>query len=222
VSATRAAWAAFPWQDLYSFGVIVRDLLRDGRHPRELLCEELGPRNLEALEEIGGRLDDPGANRSRYPGPGYQTARDVLHALDRVSFASMAPMGIPGLAPVPEKGVTLPTSRTRVAGSHRINSVIEHPLFQRLHNLPQLDLIHFVLPGATHTRFVHALHVYDLARMAVCYQLYARSSPIVTAASPVRSNTMSTATDPGTSNSGFIHAGRGGRGKESKKLIAER
>jgi HD superfamily phosphohydrolase len=36
-----------------------------------------------------------------------------------------------------------------------------------LHNVPQLDQLHFVLPGAQHSRFIHALHTFDLARSAV-------------------------------------------------------
>jgi HD superfamily phosphohydrolase len=47
-----------------------------------------------------------------------------------------------------------------------IFDIIEHPWFQRLRNIRQLGLTSFVYPGATHTRFQHALgalHLMDLA-----------------------------------------------------------
>jgi len=44
--------------------------------------------------------------------------------------------------------------------------IVEHPWFQRLRNIKQLGLTSFVYPGATHSRFQHALgalHLMDLA-----------------------------------------------------------
>ncbi len=35
--------------------------------------------------------------------------------------------------------------------------LVEHPYFQRLRNIKQVSLTHYVYPGALHTRFHHAL-----------------------------------------------------------------
>lgn len=45
--------------------------------------------------------------------------------------------------------------------------LIEHPYFQRLRRIKQLGLTNFVYPGATHTRFQHALGSLHLMSMAI-------------------------------------------------------
>jgi uncharacterized protein len=48
-----------------------------------------------------------------------------------------------------------------------IFDLIEHPWFQRLRNIKQLGLTSFVYPGATHSRFQHALGALHLMDMAI-------------------------------------------------------
>jgi uncharacterized protein len=48
-----------------------------------------------------------------------------------------------------------------------IYDIIEHPWVQRLRNIKQLGLTSFVYPGATHTRFQHALGALHLMEMAM-------------------------------------------------------
>jgi len=45
--------------------------------------------------------------------------------------------------------------------------LMEHPYFQRLRRIKQLGLTHFVYPGATHTRFQHALGAIHLMGQAI-------------------------------------------------------
>ncbi|MDQ3235558.1 MAG: hypothetical protein M3Q07_27420, partial [Pseudobdellovibrionaceae bacterium] len=39
------------------------------------------------------------------------------------------------------------------------DAVIAHPFFQRLRRVKQLAFLHYVFPGATHSRFEHSLGV---------------------------------------------------------------
>lgn len=46
------------------------------------------------------------------------------------------------------------------------DKIIEHPIFQRLRRIKQLAFLHLVFPGASHSRFEHALGVVKLAGKA--------------------------------------------------------
>ncbi len=46
------------------------------------------------------------------------------------------------------------------------NAVIDHPIFQRLRRIRQLAFLHYVFPGASHSRFEHSLGAMHLAGVA--------------------------------------------------------
>jgi uncharacterized protein len=51
--------------------------------------------------------------------------------------------------------------------SELIFDLISHPYFQRLRRIRQLGMTHFVYPGATHSRFQHAIGAMHLMEMAI-------------------------------------------------------
>jgi HD superfamily phosphohydrolase len=59
---------------------------------------------------------------------------------------------------------TITQPREKVYLSDRAYSLVEHPVFQRLHNLNQLNFVYMLYPGARHTRFLHSLATYEIAK----------------------------------------------------------
>lgn len=155
----------FPYQDLHSFGVILEDFIADDVISFKLRGA-LGSGYHNGLKFIIGRLKN-----SRATNDYFHNAAEVAESLDKVGKHSLSVLGIPELALAPEKGVLLPTKGQRMHGTGRVDRIMSHPLFQRFHHLPQLDLLHWTLPGATHTRYVHAAHSFDIARQAIGHML---------------------------------------------------
>lgn len=155
----------FPQQDLYSFGVVLEDLLEVAQ-VKAKLSAHVGLQYVSALSAIRDRLV-----KQASPARVFASAREVAESFKRIAPSSISVFEIPELSLVPQRGVVIPAFGSRVSTSSRIDTLISHPLFQRLHLLPQLDMLHYVLPGATHSRFVHALHTYDLVRQGILHLL---------------------------------------------------
>ena len=145
----------FPHIDLFAFGVTIADV-------RTLLAARqtsVGPRTLDILKDVSEMLTDP-AN-SRYD---TLTARDLRRMLRQLDPSSLAPLGVPELAAIPNGTNFTTTTQGRVALTNRVERIRWHPMLWRLHELPQLELAYFVYAGARHSRYLHALNTYNAMR----------------------------------------------------------
>lgn len=154
----------FPAQDLYSLGIILNDILQ----PEPVLAKlrkTYGEQCLEALRRVAERL----SSRTVYGS--YSTTRAALNAILRAPSTVLAPGGIQVLSVTGPRGIVLPDAVGKVSTDGPVGAIVSHPLFQRLHNFNQLDLLHYVLPGGTQSRYQHALRQMDLARGAILRQM---------------------------------------------------
>ncbi len=155
----------FPYQDLHAFGVMLSKFLKDDA-VRPKVAQVVGGGNWDAIEALKARLRNP-----RPGGKYFQSAEEVSNGLDRVGKYSLSVMRIPELSLAPERGAVIPGKGGRIHSTGRVDRIMSHPLFQRFHNLPQLDLLFWTLPGATQTRYIHAAHAYDLMRESIGHLL---------------------------------------------------
>jgi HD superfamily phosphohydrolase len=106
-----------------------------------------------ALGVIEERLNwDRTENRSQTER--YTAARPVLSDLDKLERPPSLPF------PVNEEGSIPILSNTMRGLGRSTTPLIDNPWFQRLRRIRQLGITHLIYPGATHTRFEHALGTY--------------------------------------------------------------
>ncbi|MEO6325396.1 MAG: hypothetical protein ABIQ65_12275 [Thermoanaerobaculia bacterium] len=154
--------------DLYAFGRLLYTLFLDTK-----------------------RLDEPpttsteGQEKERFwrtvlgPTGTFQFLQDLASRLLRLKVASPAllrdaiyPQALMNGGPFLWSGAFsphLPGIRVRVRERllhipHPFSELTDHPSVQRLRRLHQLSLVDQIYPGATHTRFLHSLQVFDVAR----------------------------------------------------------
>lgn len=126
-------------------------------------------------------LNDPKANIQQIFGSDYKLLRLIVLKLvgDKSScFTNAAAVGEAFRKFLPEYLVPLNVREMAVGGafrtitqprekvylSERTYQIVEHPVFQRLHNLNQLNFVYMLYPGARHTRFLHSLTTYEMAK----------------------------------------------------------
>lgn len=89
----------------------------------------------------------------------FENFDNIISDLNKIQSSDYFHKRIPELELYPLKRIhvseTNPASFTK-----RVQRIIEHPIFKRLINIHQLDLLFTVYPTATHTRFEHSIGVY--------------------------------------------------------------
>jgi HD superfamily phosphohydrolase len=157
----------FPGQDLYAIGRLINLAVAEDAPLLPRLRDALGRSGLEALETVVSRLQSEDRRGEDY----YTSVRDLRRDWRKLDPRYLAPLNIPELAVGASAKTSIATPAGRVSLTERMVDLINHPLVQRLRLIPQLELLPLLYPGATHTRFLHALSTFDMARRFVAHLL---------------------------------------------------
>ncbi|MCL0076855.1 protein kinase [Dehalococcoidia bacterium] len=154
----------FPDHDLFAFGRIVERTLAHER-VAHVLEAELSESGVRALYAIKDRLLSP-ADR-----PYYHTAGQVRRDISKLSPAYLSPLGVPEMSLAANVETSVPLPLGRVSLTPRMCHILNHPLFQRLRLIPQLEFVYLLYPGARHSRLMHSLSSFNLAREYIAHLL---------------------------------------------------
>lgn len=165
-----------PSFDLFAFGRSMQQVLsRLSNETGEVLRPEQGTPGREKgftrrqwlyLSLIARRLLDgqcknpesdviPGLTKSVMDEIRYRSATEALEDFEKLLGLYDLEGDIPELGPDIAEYIQIP--HTKVPYSRRVSEIITHPAFSRLATVTQLGFVSAVYPGATHTRFEHAL-----------------------------------------------------------------
>lgn len=156
----------FPGQDLYAVGRLIR-LGLDRPNLKARLREALGPSGLAAMETVADRLQSEDPRGDDY----YRSVSHVRRDWRKLGPTYLDPMNVPELAVGSSAVTSIATPAGRISLTERMLGVVDHPLFQRLRHIPQLELMALVYPGASHSRLLHALSTFDMCRRYVGHLL---------------------------------------------------
>lgn len=153
--------------DLYAVGAMIKRALDDQNQTLgKKLENELGKSGRVALDWLIERLtegqsDDPMEMRH------YKSAFQLRADLRRLVPEYTWPLGLPELSlVVGPTAIQLP--QERVGLTPDLVKLVNHPVFQRLRNVPQLEYAYLIYPGARQSRFQHVLAAFHLARVFLC------------------------------------------------------
>jgi len=158
----------FPHWDLFCLGATLarivwnnptkgeRNFQKMLTDPRQNIKHAFGS-DFDLLKMIILRLVDPVADKC-FPG-----ADGVGEAFRKFLAEYLVPLGVREMA-VGGAHRTLTQPREKVYFSERAYELVEHPTFQRLHNLNQLNFVYMLYSGAKHSRFLHSLSTYEMAK----------------------------------------------------------
>jgi uncharacterized protein len=138
--------------DLHYFGDVISKLLA---MPEVLQC--LDALDLKSLRLMAERMN---LDFERPRLPRYVSTHQVIADFKKLQRLYLSRPGVPELsAYTGTKTLRIPVTGS-IAFTKRLERVVSHPLFLRLHHATQLGLTYYVFPGATHSRFEHSLGVF--------------------------------------------------------------
>lgn len=137
--------------DLHYFGRVVRRLLQ-----MPVLEHHFDPLERASLTLVVERTNLDATSLL----PPYASMDVLVADLGKLMPSSINRIGLRELSSYTgTRTIRIPVTGS-IPFSRRVQDVISHPLFLRLHNALQLGFTYFVFPGATHSRFEHCLGVF--------------------------------------------------------------
>lgn len=137
--------------DLHFFGRLLKKTLA---FPE--ISAKLDPLDIKSLELIAERTDLDIDSRL----PRYMSADQIISDLRKLRPGYLNRPGIRELsAYTGTRTIRIPITGS-IPFTPRVEKVIAHPLFMRLHSALQLGFSYYIFPGAAHTRFEHSLGVF--------------------------------------------------------------
>lgn len=155
----------FPNHDLYSFGVLIDSALKNVRMQDEL-SSALETNGRLALESIRDRLIG-----TPLAAPHYRSVAELRRDWKKLLPGYLSPLGIDELSLAANVKEMVTTPLGRIPVTFRADSIIQHPCFQRLRSIPQLEFLYFLYPGAVHSRYHHSLNTFETAKQYISYLL---------------------------------------------------
>ena len=149
----RDEW--FPHHDLWALGRLIKEALNGA-------TLQQWPTIREGLDLVADRL---------LAGGHYTGAPEVRADIQKLRPGYLAPLGLPELSILVEAGTVATLSRATVQLTERVLVLVEHPFFQRLRLIPQLEFAYLLYSDARHSRLAHSLLTFHLTRLALAHML---------------------------------------------------
>ena len=152
--------------DLYMFGAMLRLFLNERLSDSPATTLEEQPKVLVSLKRIlqyGIVVLDRVADKC-LKGV-YSSAEEIRQDLAAIRPRLISPFGIAELSLRTDTKTSLALPEDSVPFTKRMIGILNHPTVQRLRNISQLDFISMIYIGAIHTRLLHSVETYQLARL---------------------------------------------------------
>jgi serine/threonine protein kinase len=145
VDRTEFMQAFFPWLDRYQFGLLLEKAADTAQLPDS---------ERQYLRALSGQLTDTEWLRKHGSAP-------IAELVSRIDANRVYPIVRTGAR---REDVQIPAPNFPVTVSRRLEDLALHPALVRLNRQNQLGLLPARFPGARHSRYLHSLDAYRLAR----------------------------------------------------------